>query len=379
MASSDDDIDLFITQNMYSNVSLPTFDLDNLLPELELSTHATIDNDDNSCEVVNKRNIAVVSDVELAKRNESRIPEGTKWSTAWCVRTWIEWTEERRNSNATITSDLYKVVNSDVLALSNEEINYWLSKFVVEVRKKIPVGEPYPPNTLYQLCCGILRHLRENGRPELNVFENPSFKLFQDSLDAEMKRLTSVGVGSNVKQAEPFSDEQEEKLWALKLLGSHSPQVLLDTMVFLIGKHFALRSGKEHRNLQFNQLTLVPAKGNEPEKLVYSSFGEKNNLGGLKHRAHKGKRVEHYSNEENPERCLVAQYKNYLERCPKSALEKKMFYLTPRRNCSVGDKGIFNLCSRCDCDLFILSFERLCMHVSFLFDIRLVYCKSSRA
>jgi len=65
--------------------------------------------------------------------------------------------------------------------------------------------------------------------------------------------------------------------WALKLLGSHSPQVLLDTMVFLIGNNFSLRSGKEHRSLQFNQLTLYSSAKDEPEKLVYSSFGEKNN------------------------------------------------------------------------------------------------------
>lgn len=63
------------------------------------------------------------------------------------------------------------------------------------------------------------------------MFENPSFKLFQDSLDAEMKCLTLVDFGASVKQAESFSDEQEEKLWALNLLGAHSPQVLLDTMI----------------------------------------------------------------------------------------------------------------------------------------------------
>ncbi|KAK3741700.1 hypothetical protein QZH41_016949 [Actinostola sp. cb2023] len=40
-------------------------------------------------------------------------------------------------------------------------------------------------------------------------------------------------------------------------------------------------------------------------------------------------------------RCIVQLYKKYLEKCPKSALEKKMFYLTPRRKCSDGDKEWF--------------------------------------
>ena len=55
-------------------------------------------------------------------------------------------------------------------------------------------------------------------------------------------------------------------------------------MVFLTGKNFSLRSEREHRNLKFSQLTLVPGTDRELEKLVYVSFGEKNKLGGLKHR-----------------------------------------------------------------------------------------------
>ena len=146
------------------------------------------------------------------------------------------------------------------------------------------------------MCCALLRYLRNNGRPALNFFEDLNFKHFQDSIDAEMKRLTGQGVGANVKQAQAFSEADEDKLWTSKLLGDHTASVLLNTMVFLIGKNFALRSGREHRLLNV-LLTLEPACGTEPEKLVYVSFGEKNNLGGLKHRNMKRKRVEHYINE----------------------------------------------------------------------------------
>ena len=83
---------------------------------------------------------------------------------------------------------------------------------VVEVRKKKDPGSVYPPNTLYQLCCGLQRHMRENDRPDLNVFTDPAFKHFQDCLDAEMKRLTGMGVGSKVKEAQAFSEQEEIQL-----------------------------------------------------------------------------------------------------------------------------------------------------------------------
>lgn len=70
---------------------------------------------------------------------------------------------------------------------------------------------PYPPNTLYQISCGLQRYLRENEKPEINNFEDPCFKAFQDSLNSEMKRLTCLGVGAFVKQAEMFTEDQEEK------------------------------------------------------------------------------------------------------------------------------------------------------------------------
>ena len=71
-------------------------------------------------------------------------------------------------------------------------------------------------------------------------------------------------------------------------------------MAFLIGKNFSLRSGRELSKLKFSQLTLGPGRDREPEKLVYVSFGEKNNIRGWKLCNVRQKRIEHYANDKEP-------------------------------------------------------------------------------
>ena len=67
-----------------------------------------------------------------------------------------------------------------------------------------------------------------------------------------MKRLQEKGLGSKHKQAEPITEVEEEILWEKGELGDHTPQSLLNTMVYMNSVYFAQRSGKEHRNLHFH-------------------------------------------------------------------------------------------------------------------------------
>ena len=103
---------------------------------------------------------------------------------------------------------------------------------------------------------------------------NLSSSSFRDSLGAEMKRLISEGVGVEMKQAEPLSREEKDILWRKHYLGGSNRRTLLDTMVFLLGRCFALRESKEHRGLKFKQLSLIEGADGASAKLCYSSFGE---------------------------------------------------------------------------------------------------------
>ena len=132
---------------------------------------------------------------------------------------------------------MYKV-NRNMLNLNNEEFNYWVGKFVVEVKKRkllvlgsrknsLRAGSPSAekPHTCTRYIIPVMlwnietpKGKRQNGRPEINLFENGLFKHFQNSLD-EMKRLTSMGIVATVKQAGPLSEDQGKKLWDMKFLG----------------------------------------------------------------------------------------------------------------------------------------------------------------
>ena len=67
---------------------------------------------------------------------------------------------------------------------------------------------------------------------------------------SHLKQLNRTGKYVEKKKAGVITVEMEEKLWQSGLLGDHSPQVLIDTVVYLIDMNFAPRSGEEHRHLR---------------------------------------------------------------------------------------------------------------------------------
>ena len=47
---------------------------------------------------------------------------------------------------------------------------------------------------------------------------------------------------------------EEEHLWEAKQLGAHSPQVLLNTLVYFNTKYFMLRTVEDHQKLSFTHI-----------------------------------------------------------------------------------------------------------------------------
>ena len=151
---------------------------------------------------------------------------------------WKEWSQHRRQTCSSITE--WPV---HLFIAQPQELDHWLSKFVLETRKTN--GEPYPPDTIYGICSGLLRYIRER-RSEINIFKDAQFAGFRRTLDAEMKRLRSAGLGVRKKQAEPISIQEEDLLWEKGCLGDSDPHTLLDTMLFLCGIHLHVLKAWAH-------------------------------------------------------------------------------------------------------------------------------------
>ena len=111
------------------------------------------------------------SDKAVARAIASGIPQKTKMQTDWTVRVWEQWAKSR--NSRLLPGE--KPFSAEFESLTRSEMQFWLCRFVLETRKAN--GEPYNPNTLYQICCGLLRHLRINcNRSDVNFLDDREFQ-----------------------------------------------------------------------------------------------------------------------------------------------------------------------------------------------------------
>ena len=269
---------------------------------------------------------------EIQKVKESRIPSKTKANTEWANNIWRDWASFRSKYVAPEESTF--ALDTNIVNMEVSAISFWLQRFVLDVRKANK--QQYCPDSLYQICCGLQRVLRNAGK-DVNFFEQFQFAEFRAVLDGVLKQLNGSGKFIHKKKANVITMAMEDTLWEKGLLGDHSPQVLSDTMVYLNGLCFALRSGEQHRRLHFKpaQIQLVEPPGGTAY-LVYKEDMSKTNQAGLHHRNLAPKEVVHHPNKENPQRCLGRLYKLYTSLCPADRPDSA-FYLAPlthpKENC----------------------------------------------
>ena len=164
-----------------------------------------------------------LSEMQMTNLEKGPVVPNTEKSTAWALRTFNDWRNERNKQSA--TGDICPL---DLLEKPEaEKLNFWLSRFVVEARRKD--GEPYPARTLYLLLAGLLRYGRSKSKLCPNFFMDKSdcrFSKLSGVCESVSRQLRKDGVGASIKHAAIITPEEEDLLLDKGVMGIYAPKLL---------------------------------------------------------------------------------------------------------------------------------------------------------
>ena len=108
-----------------------------------------------------------MSEAQILQTQEIYTPATTNKSTNWSLNLWKERTENRKVCGHEHPDRLPHLMQID------DDPIKWMCCFILEVRHKD--GNEYPPNTIYQICPGILRHIKKY-EPMIDFFTQPEME-----------------------------------------------------------------------------------------------------------------------------------------------------------------------------------------------------------
>nr|XP_014436942.1 zinc finger MYM-type protein 2 isoform X2 [Pelodiscus sinensis] len=261
---------------------------------------------------------------------------------AYGVNAWKHWVKTKSlDEDQPVLEELKSTksvkLKEDLLSHTVAELDYGLARFVNEIRR--PNGENYTPDSIYYLCLGIQEYLYASNRKD-NIFINPSYQTFEQELNKILKSWQP----SILPDGSIFSRVEEDYLWRIKQLGSHSPFALLNTLFYFNTKYFGLKTVEQHLRLSFGtvfrQWKKNPRTMDRKACLQYqvsslcgADSEDKITTGKRKHEDDEPV-FEQIENTSNPARCPVKMFECYLSKSPQNLNQRMdVFYLQPE--CSV--------------------------------------------
>ena len=88
----------------------------------------------------------------MAVLSKGFVPANTQKNNAWVMRVFMEWRAQR---NGGISDKAQECPENLLDDPDSQKLNFWLSRFVTEVRKQD--GQPYPPRTIHQILSALQR------------------------------------------------------------------------------------------------------------------------------------------------------------------------------------------------------------------------------
>lgn len=268
---------------------------------------------------------SIISSQTIDQVISDNISKNTKKNNSWSTKVYEDWVHWRNSLELDKKKKFLHLIEFDPTKCL--ELERALKHFIFEAKRQD--GNDYPPNTLYNIVCGINRYIR-SAFPDINIMSDDlRFVYIRKCLDARMKELTQRGVGVIRKQAEPVSDEQEALLWEKSSFSMNDAVGLQRAVYFYVCKAFGLRAVDEHRNMQISQFEF-----GEDDQGKYVLFVGKNNKiygGGISDRRISPKQIKQYETISNPISIykIVQRYINCLQQ---NGIHNGPFYRRPLKS-----------------------------------------------
>ena len=184
------------------------------------------------------------------------------------------------------------------------------------------------------------RHLTKDHYKPYSIIRDVEFSSSQQLLTASKKMLKKEEKGNKSKASQPLEDVEIEQLWISGALGSSSPEILQNTVWFLLCLHLVMRGHNEHYKLRYGDLEVKCSS----EGTKYVEFSERD----TKTRTSEGSHTHPFkpkmwSTPEKPDRCPVLLFENYLMQRPSQMCQfHSPFYLAVNYKPSPGSKWYKN-------------------------------------
>ena len=153
-------------------------------------------------------------------------------------------------------------------------------------------------------------------------------------LEGKARKLREEGRGKRPNRSKSLTNEEEEEETLSGQLGSGNPRALINTMWWLLTRHFGFRGRQENHHMKVEDFCVQ----RDDDGIQYLTFAEgptKTRHGGLKVKTRLLTPTMFATG--NEERCPVMLFKVYLEKRPEEMKTTSPFYL------SVIDKPVSNV------------------------------------
>ena len=239
---------------------------------------------------------------EIQELKENSENQNMKKSTSTWLNVWTSWAESKN-------------FGTNLLSYEGKQLDETLQKFFTEIRKKD--GSEYEPDSLRVMLASLDQHLREKDAA-FSIAKDIKFSNSRKVLEGKARLLHQEGFRKRPNVAKALTSQDEELLWSKGVLGSHSPQPLIQTMWFLLTQHFSLRGCQKHHDMYVEDV-VFSTDDNDTEFMTYEENPTKTRK--------KRRVIQPKMFATGGQRCPVKLFKTFLEQRPEEMQDSGPFYL----------------------------------------------------